>query len=693
VKTSYLFHNVLIASILTLVTCANTRGDNQPPPPNSDFQAYVSYANQLFRNYQDDEAIEYYNKAIDANPYCQQAFFNRGLVFANRGDLVSAQKSYQMAIDLTPNYLKAHLMLGETLKKQNKPLEAITQYRKVLAVDPNHFDANFYLARTLADNHNFTASIEHFKRALNTRPDDMQCKLNFGNTLNMANQTEKALAMYKSMKGCNHDTAILYNIAYTLKKLGRLDEAFVYYKKVLAINPDHTEAHFGLGLAYLIAGNFREGWKEYEWRQQQEHHFKQPRWDGSDAHGKKIFLHAEQGLGDTFQFIRFAKVAKERGATVIVASQKPLVKLLSLCDYIDQVVPLFESAPPFDAHASLVSLPLILDITEDTIPTDIPYLQADENLVDVWREKLSADTNFKIGICWQGNENYSTTFLRNAVAAKSIQLIKFAPISLIPGVSLYCLQKTTGEDQLNNLPNYFVLHQFGPDFDNSSGRFMDTAAVMKNLDLIITIDTSIAHLAGALGMAVWVLLPEPADWRWMLYPTKSPWYPTMKLFRQPKSDNWEPVIQTITQKVFALVEARNNNCALQQQTQNSTHTTPFENVKPHIEKLMNEIIELEVQAYRTDNQEALQNIRVQLDECRATFAACTDQSYELDKQLSKILEISKKLWVIKDALLLLKPYDEAFSRIAQRAVALCVLRKNATQQILDCAQQHGRGLQ
>ena len=206
----------------------------------------------------------------------------------------------------------------------------------------------------------------------------------------------------------------------------------------------------------------------------------------------------------------------------------------------------YEAIPKhFDTHAALLTLPLILNTQEETIPAMNPYLFADETLVALWKEKLKDDKNFKIGICWQGNPNYNTHFLRLVIASKFIRSSTFAPIGAISGVSIYSLQKDPADNVDESLPEGFIVHTFDGNFDKDHGRFMDTAAVMKNLDLVITVDTSIAHLAGGLGVPVWVMLPKPADWRWLLDRTDSPWYPTMRLFRQTVTGNWTTVIDEI----------------------------------------------------------------------------------------------------------------------------------------------------
>lgn len=417
-------------------------------------------------------------------------------------------------------------------------------------------------ARSYVDQEKYKEALPYFEQACKENPTDIQLLFEYANTLTTINHSSKALTIYQQLLHLRpRDSSILFNMAYTLKQMGRLDEALSYYQATLAKKPDHAEAHFSLALAYLLQGNFQKGWEEYEWRWKRNcplapHVFNQPLWDGSCLTGKTLFLHAEQGLGDTFQFIRYAKVIKEKyHGTIIVSVQKPLVDIISrCCPYIDRVIPLEQMPSSFDFHAPLLTLPYILKTDEHTIPAPIPYIIPDTKLIEHWHHRLATDTNIKVGICWQGNSNYSTPFLRTFVAAKSISLSAFAPLARVPGVSLYSLQKETGTDQITQIGDTFTLHTFDEHFDKDHGRFMDTAAVIKNLDLIITVDTSIVHLAGAVGdVPVWVLLPEPADWRWMLQRTDSPWYPQLRLFRQPTTGDWESLIATITQELYRFI--------------------------------------------------------------------------------------------------------------------------------------------
>jgi len=353
---------------------------------------------------------------------------------------------------------------------------------------------------------------------------------------------------------------VLYNIAYTLKKIEKFSEAITLLEYIVKKNPGYAKAQFCLSLSYLTVGNFKEGWKKYEWRwkayNEEPKQCNCPVWDGSDIRGKKILLYAEQGFGDTLQYIRYAQVLKNKGAIIIVQTQNVLFSLLLQCPYIDMVIKRSDPIPPVDTNAALMSLPFLCKTDLKTIPHTTPYLHACPKLSSYWKQKLASDDRFKIGICWQGNAQYQTAALRKVVTEKSIPLRLFESVSNIPGTTLYSLQKTDGLQQLDEIKQMFAIHLFN-NLDEKHGRFMDTAAIIKHLDLIITVDTSIAHLAGGLGVPVWLLLPKPADWRWMLEHLDSPWYPTMKIFRQTERGNWNDVIKEVVSSLHNTLSIHN----------------------------------------------------------------------------------------------------------------------------------------
>ncbi len=521
------------------------------------FQEYFDRGTQALRKGEIDVAILNLEKSKKEKSFIPQTHFNLAIAYETKGRIDDAIEAYKDAILQRLDYPKAHLQLAKLLQQRGLIDQAIVHFEQAVHFDPQLVEPALTAARLLCNQEQFEKSLEHFEHFLQKRPNDFAVKFEYANTLNTTNHTEKALEIYyELLRQRPNESGILYNTAYTLKKLGRIKDAMPYYEAVLKRNPNHAEAHFSLGLAYLITGDFKQGWPEYEWRWQRNTQltprtFKQPQWDGTPLDGKTILLHAEQGLGDTFQFIRYAKVIKEQyNGKVIFASQRPLQTFISrCCPYIDTVTTLNAIPSTFDTHAPLMTLPCILKSDEQTIPHDIPYITPDPTLVEFWRRRLEKDTQFKVGICWQGNNNYSTPFLRAVVAAKSIAMKKFASLASVEGVTFYSLQRETGTDQLKGLPSDFKLVTFEEDFDKSRGRFMDTAAVIKNLDLVITVDTSIAHLSAAIGTPVWTILPTPPDWRWMLNRTDTPWYPNMRLFRQPEQGAWDSVMKQIVSEL------------------------------------------------------------------------------------------------------------------------------------------------
>jgi len=363
-----------------------------------------------------------------------------------------------------------------------------------------------------------------------------------GNKLYSEHKFEEALQLFEQLnKHYPNNFSILHNIGFTLAELNKPHEALKKYEHALELKPDHIGLHFNTALAYLAAGDYKKGWQEYEWRWQ--HHGKNLQdlpfeiWNNENLVGKTILLRCEGALGDCMQFIRYAQLVKKCGATVVVQTLPPLKKLLSLCPYIDQIISTEETIPDVDFQISLMSLPHKFETEINTVPNKTPYLYADETLTEKWSQLFDPHV-LNIGICWQADQHNDAQ--RPPLAKRSVPVALFAELAHAPGVKLFNLQKNSDEEI------EFDLHDFGPDFDTTNGRFMDTAAVIKQLDLVITVDTSIAHLAGALGTQTWVLLPFKSDWRWMTERTDSPWYPNMKLYRNEKT-TWNLLIKQVTE--------------------------------------------------------------------------------------------------------------------------------------------------
>ncbi|MCI0460721.1 MAG: tetratricopeptide repeat protein, partial [Gemmataceae bacterium] len=313
--------------------------------------------------------------------------------------------------------------------------------------------------------------------------------------------------------------------------------------QALRLQPDYARAHMARAMTWLAQGNWEQGWPEYEWRWRYEgfspRPFPQPLWDGSPLAGRTILLHAEQGLGDTLHFIRYAALVKQQGGQVLVECPAVLHRLLASGTGIDELVAPGAPLPAFDVHAPLLSLPALFRTSLSTVPATVPYLFADAQLGAQWRDRLASVEGLKVGIAWQGNPRHFRDRQR------SVLLTEFEPLARLEGVRLISLQRGPGVEQVPALGDRFPVLDLDRQRDETCGDFMDTAAVMTNLDLVITCDTAIAHLAGALGVPVWVALPFAPDWRWLRERADSPWYPTMRLFRQERWGDWASVFRRL----------------------------------------------------------------------------------------------------------------------------------------------------
>ncbi|MCX5922298.1 MAG: hypothetical protein NTX86_03145 [Candidatus Dependentiae bacterium] len=370
-----------------------------------------------------------------------------------------------------------------------------------------------------------------------------------------------AFVYYTKLLECNHsNSSTLYNCAYLLGKLNRNQEAIPYYQKSLA-QGSSTTTLFGLSKAQLACGNFDEAWPSFECRFPDPKIYQQTfgytALDMQNLAGKHILIRAEWGLGDMVQFIRYVQLLKNAGAYTIVQVFDALRPLLSRCDFIDQTISAGDAIPNNDVQIPLLSLPMLFKTNINTIPASIPYLTADPKLVASWQQKLSHDHNLKVGLCWHAKPIYLED---NLYTRRSIPLENFLSLASLQGCSFYSLQKEFGTDELKIVTDVLPIHDFDPEFDTTNGRFMDTAAVIKNLDIIISADTSIVHVAGALGATVWVLLPYSAEWRWLpghpdyAQGSTTPWYPnTMRLFKQKTPGDWHAVIKEVKEALQELL--------------------------------------------------------------------------------------------------------------------------------------------
>jgi tetratricopeptide (TPR) repeat protein len=515
--------------------------------------AHLDRGNALKDKGELNEAIAAYRRAIALDDTYCEAHSNLGLALLAQGNTEEAITACRRAIALRPEYPEPYLNFGLALRAQRNPDEAIVAFRTAISRRQDYAEAYFYLGETLRERRRLDEAMSAYERAIACKPDYPTAHLNLANMLYEQGKLDKAIAGYSQAITLKPDFVDAHsNLGNALRKQGKVEEAIAACRQAIAIQPDFPAAHLNLSLALLLKGDFSEGWREYEWRWRGgtsdliPRKFLQPRWQGEDLTGKTLLLHAEQGLGDTLQFARFAPVMANRAAKIILAVQPPLVRLLSEAQWPNVTVNNGAELSGFDVELPLMSLPAVLGMTEATIPADVPYLAADAQRVEHWRERLPKD-GFKIGIVWQGRPEAKVD------PARSFPLRSCAPLSALGGVTVISLQKRHGLEQLDALPGGMRIETLGADFDSGPDAFLDSAAVMMNLDLVITADTATAHLAGALARPTWIALSHAPEWRWLMQREDSPWYPTARLFRQRRSGDWDEIFERMAEELSPIV--------------------------------------------------------------------------------------------------------------------------------------------
>ncbi len=514
--------------------------------------AHNNLGNVFKEQGQFEKALASYQQALRLRPNDAETHANLGNIFQQQGRFTEAMASYQQALHLQPGYADVHNNLGVAHQQQGQFDEAITNYQQALRFKPDYAEAHNNLGSALKDRGQFEEAVASLQQALRLQPNYAEAHNNLGNIFQQQGKPAEAVASYQQALRLRPNFVEAHNnLGFVLQQQGKLTEALASYHQALHFQPDYAEAHWNRALAWLLAGNYEQGLPEYEWRWRRNGmalpSFPQPLWEGGPLEGRTILLQAEQGLGDTLQFIRYAPLVQARGGSVLLACPAALIPLLSSCRGIERLLAEESSLPPFDVYAPLMSLPRIFGTTPATVPAQVPYLFADAALSNHWRQQRRSWQAFTIGIAWQGNPNY------RGDRQRSIPLAQFAPLAALPGVQLVSLQKGPGTEQLRAGAGQFPVLDLESQLDETSGAFMGTAAVMQNLDLVITSDTAIAHLAGALGVPVWVALPFVPDWRWLLDREDSPWYPTMRLFRQQEWGHWPEVFARMAAEVKPLL--------------------------------------------------------------------------------------------------------------------------------------------
>jgi len=458
-----------------------------------------------------DESILCYRNALRLDPNLVRAYYHLSVALIKKDLLDEAMQSIVIALKLKPDYTDALYQAGFILGRKNKPDEAIACFEKLLRIEPARTEALFALGAALGSIGREDEAIDCYRKVLQLEPDHVYTLNNFG---------------------------------MLLKEQGEIEQATDMYRKAIGISPDLVGSHWNLSHVLLLAGDFEVGWKEFEWRLRKAdwrmanlRPCKVPLWKGESFAGKTLFIHDEQGLGDTIQFVRYLPMVKALGGDIIFETQEPLIVLLKNFPGIDRLIP--HSADgvlptDMDFYMPLLSLPAIYNTALDTIPDTVPYLHADADKTGYWRERLVGD-GFKVGIVWAGGPKNPND--RN----RSCRLRQFESIANISGIRLIGIQKGKAAEQVKDLLPGMEVINYGPELDD----FTDTMALIENLDLIIAVDTAVAHLAGAMGKPIWLILTFAHHWPWLLNRTDSPWYPNMRIYRQKKKGDWASVFDRV----------------------------------------------------------------------------------------------------------------------------------------------------
>lgn len=493
-----------------------------------------------------DEAMICYDQALQLQPDFADAHNNFGVALQAQGSVREAIEHYRLALATNPALVDAHLNLGTALSKLARFDEALACYRQVLSLDPASAEAHFNAGNAHNALGERDAAIASFERALALRADYAQAHVNLGSLIGKLGDYAGAEAHYRRAVALKRSPTHLVCLGGSLGAQGRMDEEEGYYREALAFDPHYADAHQNLAWLLLKRGDYPQGWAEFalRWRKSDYEALAVPgvaEWRGEPLEGRRLLLVGEQGFGDHFQFLRFARVLEQRGATVDLHVREPLLPLVERIPGVHRAF----SGPPgsqpggaYEFWVPMMSVPSCIGTDLTTVPADVPYMFADQAKIETWRTRLgdaAGQPRRKVGLVWAGSPTFGNDRYR------SMTLADLSALSELKNVSWYVLQKGPAHAQLAEAPPSFRAHDFSHDLTS----FEETAALIMNLDLVIAVDTGVAHLAGALGKPVWLLLPANSDWRWLEARSDSPWYPGMRLFRQTVLGDWAPVVERL----------------------------------------------------------------------------------------------------------------------------------------------------
>jgi Tfp pilus assembly protein PilF len=488
------------------------------------------------------EAEKIYRQVLVRHPSHPDALQLLGVCYGQSGQPQKAVALISRALAIRPDVAEFHGNLGEFLRVLGRIPESIASFQRAIALNGSDAVIRNNFGVCLAEARQHEAAIAQFRRAIELKPDYADPHSNMGAALNAMDRLDEAVAEIQTAMAMDPNLLEAYNnLGNVLFNRGEFSQTIALLNDVLSSHPQAAKLRANLALAYLVTGDFARGWREYEWRLRVPEivgwrQFPCPRWDGGDLHGKTILLHPEQGIGDMIQFARFIPQVAARGGRVILESPVQTLRLFRDLPGVWQLVERGKTLPDFDVQCPLMSLAYVFGVTEQTISREVPYLRADPELARQWAGRFeAADNRLRIGLAWAGRPEHAKD------RSRSMKLEQFAPLASVENAAFYSLQMGEAAAQAANPPSGLQLTDWTKDLRD----FADTAAIIDHLELLVTVDTSVAHLAAAMGKRVWLLLPLIPDWRWMLDRSDSPWYPTMRLFRQTTRGDWARVLQRV----------------------------------------------------------------------------------------------------------------------------------------------------
>jgi tetratricopeptide (TPR) repeat protein len=507
--------------------------------------AYNNRGTVLQELHRFEEALKSFDQAITFKSDYAEAHNNRGSVLLGFNRWEEALEAFRRAVALQPAFIEGHYNQGTILLKLKRPAEALEAFDHAIALKADYAEAHNNRGNALRELDRMDEALKSFDQAVALRPGYVKAHNNRGTLLKELMRLDESIEAYDRAIALQSDYAEAhYNRGNALKEMKRLNESIADYDRAIALHPDFAHAYWNKALHKLLLGDFQEGWRLYEWRWKTElkddvRSFTQPLWLGeTPLDGQTLLIHAEQGFGDTLQFCRYALMAERKRAKVVLETPGALASVLATLPGKPLIIPVGGPMPPFDLQCPMMSLPLAFKTTLETIPAEIPYLFPDPIKKAFWNEALGPKTRPRVGLAWSGKPGHKNDLQR------SIPLEVFRPLFELP-LEFHSLQREYRDRDKALLETGAPIR----DHHNELLDFSDTAALISEMDFVISVDTSVAHLSGALGKPVWILIPFFPDYRWQLDRTDSPWYPTAVLFRQTSRGDWAPVLQEVVERI------------------------------------------------------------------------------------------------------------------------------------------------